>query len=197
MAHINSIGAGLFSDLAVCVENVTAAIAAYTTAAEFQGLFGIELAVGSASSATPGEFRRITNIREFPAIGTPPNIVNVPVFGQKSSSQVQGQSDSPSMEITVNFIGTDWQDTANYLGELVGDGTQRVFRFTLMNSEPTGTTANTKYASTVGGIGSTQNSQYYWFGKIEALVVNPQLTDANTATITLTIQSAIMGAFTI
>jgi hypothetical protein len=47
------------------------------------------------------------------------------------------------------------------------------------------------------GLGTVQNSQYYWIGKMDALQVTPQLTDANTATVTITIQSAFFGAYTI
>jgi hypothetical protein len=42
-----------------------------------------------------------------------------------------------------------------------------------------------------------QNSQYYWVGKLEALQVTPGLTDATTATITITMQSEFFGAYTI
>lgn len=195
MAHISSIGAGLFSDLSVCREVYNGTLPANEAA--WKALFATELANGTVVSTAAGEFTRILNIREFPAMGTPPNIVNVPVFGSKTSQQVQGQADSPSMEITLNYVGKSWQNAANYLGSFVGDGTQRAFRFTLLNTEPTGTDA-TKYASTAGAstLGSIENSQYYWIGKIEALVVNPQLTDANTATLTLSIQSPVFGAYT-
>jgi hypothetical protein len=80
---------------------------------------------------------------------------------------------------------------------MVGDGKQYCFRFTLMNSQPTGGTTATKYSSTAPGLGTVQNSQYYWIGKMDALQVTPQLTDANTATVTITIQSAFYGAYTI
>jgi hypothetical protein len=192
MTHITSIGAGLFSDLAVCVdatENTTAI--ANPSQTNLKACFAAELANGDAPTATTGEFVRIQNVREFPSMGTPPNIVNVPVYGSSTSQQIQGQADAPSMEIQLNFIGDDWQKTANYLGNMVGDGVQRVFRFALLNSEPTG-----GWASSAGEIGSVENSQYFWYGKIEALQVNPQLTDANTATVTLTIQSDFFGAFT-
>jgi hypothetical protein len=78
----------------------------------------------------------------------------------------------------------------------VGDGKQYVFRFTLLNSEPTGT-GDTKYASTTAGVGTVENSIWYWVGKIDALQINPQLTDANTSTVTLTVQSALYGAYTV
>jgi len=129
-------------------------------------------------------------------MGVPPNIVNVPNYGSKTSRQIQGQSDSPSFEVTLNFVPLHWQDAATYLGELVGDGKLWAFRFTLLNSEPTGSTFATKYASTAGGVGTVQNSQYYWGGKLEALQVNPQLTDSNTAVITISIQTDFLGAYT-
>jgi hypothetical protein len=192
MTQISSIGAGLFSDLSVCVDAAdNATVIATPNEANFKACFAAELAVGSAPTATTGEFNRIQNIREFPAIGTPPNIVNVPVYGQATSQQIQGQADAPSLELSINYVGEDWQDATDYLGAMVGDGVQRAFRFALLNAEPSG-----GWASAPGEIGTVENSQYFWIGKIEALQVTPQLTDANTATVTMTIQSDIYGAFT-
>ena len=199
MAHISSIGAGMYSDLAVATplaDLTTAALEALDTAAEFQALFATEIPSVGGTKA-PGTFVRIKNVREFPAMGTPPNVVNVPVYGSATSQQIQGQADAPSMEITLNFVAAEWaKEAANVLGSMVGDGKQYVFRFALMNSEATGSGA-TKYSSTAAGIGTVQNSQYYWVGKLEALQVTPQLTDANTATITITIQSDFFGAYTV
>lgn len=192
MAHITSLGAGVFSDLSICRETYTTVPA---DSSAWMLNFATELASGAAVTNTSGEFTRITDVREFPSMGTPPNIVNVPTYGQKTSKQIQGQSDAPNMEITLNFVPSVWQNTANYLGKLVGDGNQYYFRFTLMNSEPTGS-GDTKYASTVSGVGTVGNSQWFWIGKLEALLVNPQLTDANTATLTISIQSAFYGAYT-
>ena len=197
--HINSIGAAMFSDLAVSVPTtpLTAAqIAALDTAAEFQALFATEIDnIGGTPAANT--FVRIKNVREFPAVGTPANVVNVPTYGSATSRQIQGQSDAPSMEITLNFVGADWaKDVGVLLGNMVGDGRQYVFRFSLLNSQPTGTGA-TSHSSTSAGLGTVQNSQYYWIGKIEALQVTPQLTDATTATVTITIQSNFYGAYTI
>lgn len=196
MAHINSIGAGLYSDLSIAVPATPPTFATLDTAAEFQALFATEIdSAGGVKAANT--FVRVKNVREFPAMGTPPNVVNVPVYGSKTSQQIQGQADSPSIEITLNFVAADWADeTTNILGSMVGDGNQYVFRFTLMNAKPTGTGA-TQYSSTVAGVGTVQNSQYYWVGKLEALQVTPQLTDANTATITITVQSEFFGAYTV
>jgi len=200
MAHISSIGAGLFSDLSVAMPATdlsSAALAALGVAADFQALFATEIqSVGGTKAANT--FVRIKNVREFPAMGTPPNIVNVPVYGSKTSQQIQGQADAPSMEITLNYVAADWANdtTPSLLGAAVADGVQRVFRFTLLAASPTGTGA-TAYASTSAGLGTVQNSQYYWYGKIEALQVHPALTDAVTATVTITVQSKFYGAFTI
>lgn len=195
MAHINSIGAGVFSDLSIAMPATPPVYSTLDTKAEFDALFATEIASAGGTKAV-NTFVRIANVREFPAVGTPANVVNVPTYGQKTSQQIQGQSDAPSMEITLNYVASDWaKDVTVLLGNAVGDGLQYAFRFTILNSEPTGTGA-TKYASTAAGVGTVQNSEYYWVGKIEALQVNAQLTDANTSTVTITIQSPFYGAFT-
>lgn len=190
MAFIDSIGAGLFSDLSVSTS--TAPLTGTDTKAEFDAMFQTE-----ASTPAAGTFMRIKNVREYPAMGTPPNVVNVPVFGQSSSQQIQAQSDAPNMEITMNFVASEWDSAAGKLGAMVGNGRQYAFRFTLLNSEPTGTDETTKYASSVTGIGTVQNAYYYWIGKMDALMITPSLSDSNQATLTITIQSKFHGAFTV
>ena len=194
MAHISSIGAGLFSDFSVCVPGVDPTFASLDTQAEFDALFASEIAAVDGIAGT-NTFIRVRNVREFPPMGTQPSITNVPVYGQKTSQQIQGQADAPNLEMQLNFVGTDWAKSAS-LGKLVGNGKLYVMRFSLLNAEPTGAGA-TKYASLPAGIGSVENSVWYWVGKIEALSVNPQLTDANTATLTLSIQSEFFGAYTV
>ena len=194
MAHISSIGAGIFSDLSIAAPSTVPLFANLDTQSEFDALFATEIASAGGVKAAD-TFVRVANVREFPSIGTPANVVNVPVYGQKFSQTIGGQADAPSLEITLNYVATDWAD-GTILGDLVGSGNQAVFRFSLLNSEPTLATA-AKYASTVAGLGSVQNSNYYWIGKMESLLVNPQLTDANTATLTLSIQSKFFGAYTI
>ena len=180
MSHINSIGAGMFSDLSVSTDTVPATLDKTNLDALFAFAdFGVTAF-------------RIENVREFPAMGTPPNVVNVPVYGSATSQQIQGQADAPSMEISLNFVATDWASGSD-LGDLVGDGLQHVFRFALLNAVPAGAE---EYASTATGLGDVENSYWYWVGKLEALQVTPQLTDSNTATITITIQSAFYGAYT-
>jgi len=194
MTHISSIGAGLYSDLAVC-RDPSFTVPGTPDAAGWAALFVTALDYNEANTVAAGEFTRILNIREFPQMGVPPNIVNVPNYGSKTSRQIQGQSDSPSFEVTLNFVPEFWQNTTNYLGKMVGDGNMYGFRFALLNSEPTGS-GDTKWATSTAGLGTVQNSLYYWGGKLEALQVNPQLTDSNTAVLTISIQTDFYGAFT-
>lgn len=190
MAHISTIGASLFSDLSICTDStlIAAAVAA-PTESNFEACF----------AAT--KYARVTNVREFPSMGTPANIVNVPTYGQKISSQVQGQADAPNIEITINYIPSLWA-AGTTLGGMIGDGDQKIFRFTLLNEQPAGYDSSAPTAAPSVSIGGAtgnlvQNSSYYFIGKVEALVVNPQLTDATTATLTISTQSDFYGAFTV
>jgi hypothetical protein len=199
MTHISSYGAGIYSDLSIATpatELSSSALAALNNAAAFQALFSTEVN-NSGGTRAAGAFVRMTSVRDFPAIGTPANIVNVPVYGSRTAAQVQGQSDTPALELTINYIPDQWaQDIAGLLiGPMVGDGIQRVFRFSLLTAKPTLTTS-AQYASTTVGLGSVQNTQFFWVGKMEALLVKPALTDATTATLTLSQQSATFGAYT-
>lgn len=190
MTFIASIGAAIFSDLSVYNGTVTD-FSGMDTQAEFDALFGTE-------SATPGAatFQRIPNVREYPPMGTPANIVNVPVYGQRTSKQIQAQADAPQFDLSVNYVAAEWQSGAGKIGSMINDGKLHPFRFTLLNVEPTGTGA-TKYASSAAGIGTVENSVFYFIGKIEAKLVTPSLSDASTATVTITIQSPFYGEFTI
>lgn len=190
MAHIKSIGAGLFSDLAIAIPSTPPTFNTLDSASEFAALFATEIASSPAGTPATGTYVRIKNVREFPSMGTPPNIINVPVYGSKTSQQIQGQSDAPQIEITLNYVADDW-GSASLLGARVGDGNQYVFRFALLNSQPT------NYHSTPTTGIDVDNTVFYWVGKIEALLVNPSLSDANTATISISVQSPFYGAYTI
>jgi hypothetical protein len=189
MSHIDSIGAGMFSSLCVAVDADGTVTPATYDKAGFDALFTTEIA-SIGGTASVGTFYRIKNVREFPAMGTPPNIVNVPTFGQKSSQQIQGQSDAPNIEITINYVPAEWASTAG-LGVAATSGKTVAFRFALANAQPAG------YASSAGSLGTVQNTYWYWTGKIEAILVTPSLSDANQATVTITLQSDLYGAYTV
>jgi hypothetical protein len=175
MAHISSLGAGIFTYLDIFTGTIPAST---DTAAEFAAIY----AAGTAGT----DVLRMPSVREFPAIGTPANIVNVPVFGQKTSSQVQGQADAPSLEITVNYVAEDMQAIHALI-----DGEQKAFRFMMA-----GTPVSEAEATGVATL-AADNTEFYFIGKVEAILVNPALTDATTATVTLSAQTDFVGPATI
>ena len=195
MAQISTIGAGMFSDLSIAMPATDITLTGYEALAEadLKDLFASEI-VSQGGTKAVDTFVSVSDVREFPSVGTPPNIVNVPVYGQSTSQQIQGQADSPSMEIQLNFVAAEWAD-GSLLGDAVGDGVGYVFRFALMNAAPTNLLSDA--IGGAAGMGSVENSMYFWYGKIEALLVNPQLTDSNSATVTLSVQSDFLGAFTV
>jgi len=172
MAHISSLGAGIYSYLDIYSGSTTPAS---ETASGYAALF---------ASANSADIARMPSVREFPSIGTPANIVNVPIFGQATSSQVQGQADAPSLEVTVNYIANDMVDFHNLVGQEV------YFRF-LMSNEAVDLTTS------LGATIAADNTEFYFKGKIEAILVNPALTDATTATVTLSAQSDFFGPATV
>lgn len=189
MAHITSIGSGLFSNLAI---HFGASATADTTLPASPDAYSSWDDKFTTASDTVGatNYKLINNIRDFPQIGTPPNIVNVPVYGQKVSQQIQAQSDAPNIELTINYVPDQWK-AGSLLGDAIQDGIIHTFRFTLLNTDPLSATA-----SVGANVYTVPNTQWFWLGKIEALLVAPSLSDANTAIITLSLQSDIYGAFT-
>jgi len=108
---LTSIGAALFTDLSVNTGPVmwgkaeaTADMPDTYTADGFHALFKTAISVRT--------YAKLKNVREFPAVGTPANIVNVPVYGQKISQSIGGQADAPTLEVTINYVGSDWEATS-------------------------------------------------------------------------------------
>src|SRR6056300_1835266 len=119
MAHISTLGAGIYTYL----DMFTGTIPADTdTAAECAALF-----VGTVPGTADADQVRMPSVREFPSVGTPANIVNVPVYGQATSSQVQGQADAPSLEVTVNYVPDDMTAFHDLIGQ------ELYFRFLMTN----------------------------------------------------------------
>lgn len=197
MAHINTLGAGIYSDLSIYTPPADiVAPAAMPVPATLHAFFVTPVAQVSTYTAAPAanSFVSIKNVREFPSIGAPANIVNVATYGSKASRQVNGQADAPTIELTINYLPAEWAaDTTSQLGQRVGDGKVYLFRFTLLNTAATGNLAS----SAVGYGTGIQNSEWYWYGKLEALLINPQLTDANTATLTISVQTDFAGPYTV
>jgi hypothetical protein len=189
--HITSISAAVYTSL--CVADVAGdfSLPSFKAGTVDQTL-SIDDAVGVAkyfigTANTPTAFYEVGYVKEFPAIGTPANIVKVPEYGSDTSMQIQGQADSPTMEITINYVPKSWAGgklgTSSYIG--VKDRTVHLFRFSLMSEQPSSQSSPLP----------VQNSSYYFLGKIEALEVTPSLTDALTAKLTIAVQSEIKGAY--
>lgn len=179
MAHISSLASGVYSYIDMFTGTVGTYETATAAAAEFEG---------TVPGTADAEHIRMPSVREFPSVGTPANIVNVPVFGQATSSQVQGQADAPSLEVTVNYVADDMSAIHDLLGQ------QAVFRFMMANKAITADEAAEDATGwTAWGSAGGENTNFYFVGKIEAILVNPSLTDATTATVTLSSQSDFLG----
>jgi hypothetical protein len=174
MAHINSLTSGIYTSLAF--NDTPGAIGTMDTQAELVALFA------TAPTRVPG-------IREFPEFGNPANIVNVPVYGQKSSLQVSGQADQSTMEFTINYVPSEMEDLVG----LVNDGNLYAFQIAMCNIKP----VNLLQTATTG-IGSTgvQNTVFNFAGKFESFVVVPSLTDSYTARITISLATELFGPVT-
>jgi hypothetical protein len=178
MAHIDSLSSGIFSYLDIFTDSATVTPAS-ETAAGYATLFDT-----NTTDVDAADLKRMPSVREFPSIGTPANIVNVPVYGQNTSSQIQGQSDAPTLEVTVNYVAADMEDFHTLVGQQV------YFRFMMCETA-------TELSASNAGTNASKNTSFYFKGKIEAILVNPQLTDATTATVTLSAQSDFFGPATV
>ena len=212
MAHIDSLAAAMFSDLSMTGHKVSEAdwLSIFTAnplladQATKLGLLFDNLASNSSpatladwqgtTTAAATEFVRISHLKEFPALGTPANIVKVPEYGSKTSKQIQAQADLPNMEITLNYVPSLWE--GNIVGGVgapvgapaVNDQNTYVFRFTLLADDPV------TYTTTA--LKTKKHSCFYFLGKLEALEVTSSLTEAMTAKLTISVQSEIKGAYT-
>lgn len=156
-----------------------------------------------ANFATVADFEEIKNIRDMPSFGTPANIVKVPVYGQAQTQSIGAQPDAPDLELTINYIPSEWAKagasfaTTGTLGDAVGDGIAKVFQFALLPAAVPNLTTST--TSGVGGSSAipAPNALIYFVGKMESLLVNPARDDASTATVALSIQSDFYGPFTV
>ena len=134
---------------------------------------GIKALVVDGSGVTA-----IGNVREFPSLGTPANIVNVPVYGQSISAQVSGQSDAPSLEFTLNYVPADHYA----LDTLRVAGSQLAFRVRLASAE-----------NGLDGGEADEYDDFYFKGTVASLEITPALNDATQATLALTINTDFFG----
>lgn len=132
MAHINNIGASIYTRIDYVPGSISTADRA--TPGNLAAKFEATAAADATAATTEAAVVAVEGIREFPSLGTPSNIVNVPQYGQSISSQIQGQADAPSLEFTFNYIPTNHYA----LDTLRKAGTNLVFRVRLSNTEDGG-----------------------------------------------------------
>ena len=196
MAHINSIGAGIYSRV---LFETSAWEATFSVSADQKAHFATALVPpekAADSDITPADnsFTEVADMREAPSFGTPPSLVNVPNFGSKTSRQVQGQADPTNLEISINYIPQKW--TNGGLGQFIGDGKDHLFAAILANAIPGGG-GLADYAISSGGVGRVQNSITYFVGELAAIQFTPNLTDSNQGTVTIALKSDFSQLMTV
>ena len=205
MAHVSSIGSGLFSTFIVSGDVVTPTqyetIIKESNQAKLKALFtkalvGSNLAAEAGAAlktseapSTSGKWNRIPNLRELPAVGTPPSLTNVPEYGSKISKQIQAQADPENVEITINNVPSAWVATTA-LGKMLADKKSHIFLFILANTEPTG------YALETGELGTQENTIVAFLASMASKLDTPSLSDANQATLSLALRSDYSAPFT-
>ena len=183
MAHITALTATKFARLDI-FRGTNTPIDDYTDT-ELQDLF--EDSDGAAKTGNAlSNLTAVTNIREFPSVGTPANITNVPVYGESISSSVGAQADAPTLEFTINYVPNDHQR----IESLRENATVVIFRIRMTDSAVVG--ENINY-----GLGnhSLQFNDVYFRGRIESFEVTPSLSDAMQASFTCSISGAFRGFY--
>ena len=194
MPNITSIGAGMYTSLAYVdlpvVEGSGSAnttIGQGDTVTEWAPEFETGDAANGFTAATAA--RNIGRIREFPNLGIPANIVNVPQYGQAVSSQIAGQSDAPSMDFTFNYVPEEHA----FIEEMRAGGELYLFRVRLANARQD-TDVNKNNLPAVDDDGNVvEASDFYFFGKVASFEIVPNLTDSNQLNVSMTIDGEMVG----
>ncbi len=170
MPHISSISASIFSDLRY-VKNSLPDTPNY---ANLESLM--------STDTTPVTYKAISNVRDFPAFGTPANVVNVPVYGQAVSQQIQGQSDPADLTFNLNYVPSDHM----VIHDLVKEDSD-TYTF-LLRLAPKALPATPDGDDTL--------SMFAFAAQFASFEVTPSLSDSTQAALTLTLQSDFFGPFT-
>ena len=204
MPNISSIGAGIYTSLAyVNLPVVDGAgdasnVGRGATVDTWAGFFETRGSTGGLSDgdqvswsvgASAAAFGRI---REFPNLGIPANVVNVPQYGQGASSQIAGQSDAPSLDFTFNYVPTEHA----FISTLRESGESKLFRIRLSNAQQAEDTSGVILPyEVVDGSGSDMRefSDFFLFGSVASFEIVPNLTDSNQLNVTLTIDGEMKG----
>jgi hypothetical protein len=176
MAHISSLNSSVYTTLRIVSMTNGTDVARPANAAGWYDTFDGSTLTGATTS-------NIGNVREFPSMGTPANIVNVPVYGQATSSQISGQADAPTLEFTLNYVPTDHYS----IEELRQSGQKVAFRVRLAPSE----------AGMADGDDSVANADFCFIGSIASFEITPSLSDSMQATVSVAIDGDFEGPFSL
>lgn len=226
MPNISNIGAGMYTSLAYLDidvvdgdgagngSNVGTADGPNEICQLFEKKTNTASTVGALQEWTAmANAKAFGRVREFPNLGIPANVVNVPQYGQATSSQISGQSDPPSMDFTFNYVPTQHA----FINALRENNSRRLFRVRLANGEQivaTGTTTTgTNVSNGTDAIGTqgvnlpketitaatttsmVEFSDFYFFGSVASFEIVPSLTDSNQLNVSLTIDGKMRGPY--
>lgn len=200
MPNITSIGAGMYTSLAYVdlpvVEGATGSAGVSVAQGATPTEWAPEFETGNAANGftAAAAARNIGRIREFPNLGIPANIVNVPQYGQAVSSQIAGQSDAPSMDFTFNYVPEEHA----FIEAMRAGGELYLFRVRLANArqDPSkaGNDADGVNLPSIDEDGNvTESSDFYFFGKVASFEIVPNLTDSNQLNVSMTIDGEMVG----
>lgn len=197
MAHINALSAVKFTSLSYSEAGAGQAWSRPTNATGWQALFEsangtlTAQSVSGGGTATPST-ELVGSVREFPNLGTPANIVNVPVYGQSISSQVGGQADAPTLEFTVNYVPTQHARI-----ETLRESSKEVaWRVRLTDAED----ARIQFTESDTARQTIQDSDdlyddFFFLGTVQSFEIIPSLDDSMTATFTVSINGDFEGPY--
>lgn len=208
MPNISAIGAGIFTSLAfvdvpvidgdntVSGTSVGRGSSVSTWAGAFETRGSVPATADSKVQWTKAtaDVKAFGRIREFPNLGIPANVVNVPQYGQGASSQIAGQSDAPSLDFTFNYVPTEHA----FISALREAGELRLFRIRLSNAtqdvDADQIVLPWEYTQSDNtGTDMREFSDFYLFGSVASFEIVPNLTDSNQLNVTLTIDGEMAG----
>ena len=194
MPNITSIGAGMYTSLAYIKLPVVEGNASDPTVDVGKGDTPAEWTAYFETIGTPwvvgDDARAFGRIREFPNLGVPANVVNVPQYGQAVSSQITGQSDAPSMDFTFNYVPEEHGEIAT----MRESGDTYLFRVRLANAKQVVDAKDGVNLPLIDDDGDIREfSDFYFFGSVASFEVVPNLTDSNQLNVTLTVDGGMSG----
>lgn len=180
MPALSVLSAGVYSDVAVCINQDLTPDKDRLT--EERCLIAF---------SNPNNFIRISEIFKIFDVGNSVTVTSVPSYGQWMSQQVAVQGGDSALELEINYIPSLWKE-GSILKTWIGSEVPQLIRVAILDSRPNG------YASapeSMGGLGDTQNSQYFFLGNLTGLRVLAKTQSANTGILNIIRKSDMYGPY--